>query len=102
MIHDRLEAAKTIQVDKNSPINYAALAMQTEGYTAGDMGDLVMRAVHLATIRRSEEGRDAQMVCLDVVFFFFAKSFTFCVRQCSGVAISTTRRVTMCQSTSVT
>jgi hypothetical protein len=100
MINDRLAPAKTVQIDKDTPINYAALAMQTEGYTAGDLGDLVMRALHLATIRRSER-MDTQIVRLDVALQFFCWSFMFFVRQCSAEVIFTMRRLTMFQSTYV-
>ena len=40
--------------DPTAPLNYTALATQTEGYSVTDLKDLVARAVHRAAIRSSE------------------------------------------------
>ena len=48
--------APDIQSDPESPINFTALATQTEGYSAMDLQDLVARAVHHAAIRSGEDG----------------------------------------------
>ena len=41
-------------VDPEHPLNYTALATQTEGYFANDLKDLVARAVHRAAVRLAE------------------------------------------------
>jgi len=43
--------APDIQQDAEFPLNFAALATQTEGYSATDLQDFVARAVHQAAIR---------------------------------------------------
>ena len=55
----RLEAAKTIETDEDTPINYAAFATETEGYSVTDLRDLVSRAIFAAAIRTNEEGPNA-------------------------------------------
>lgn len=45
-------------VDPEHPLNYTALATQTEGYFANDLKDLVARAVHRAAIRVAEHEDD--------------------------------------------
>ena len=40
--------------DPEHPLNFTALATQTEGYLANDLKDLVARAVHKAAIRVAE------------------------------------------------
>jgi len=47
--------APDIQQDPESPLNYIALATQTEGYSANDLRDLVARAMHQAAIRAAEK-----------------------------------------------
>lgn len=44
-------AVSDLSLDPTRPLNYVALAMQTEGYSATDLRDLVGRAVHQAAIR---------------------------------------------------
>ncbi|KAJ7594598.1 P-loop containing nucleoside triphosphate hydrolase protein [Mycena floridula] len=51
IVQKRLEAAVSIAQDPDSPLNYAYLATQTEGYSATDLQDLVARAVHQVAIR---------------------------------------------------
>ncbi len=46
--------ASVITQDPTAPLNYTALATQTEGYSVTDLKDLVARAVHRAAIRSSE------------------------------------------------
>jgi peroxin-1 len=67
VLRDRFARAPTIETDEESPINYAALATRTDGYSAGDLEDLVVRAIHVAATRRSEGGKDAR-VRVDVTF----------------------------------
>ena len=43
-----------ITPDPDAPLNYTALATQTEGYSVTDLKDLVARAVHRAAIRSSQ------------------------------------------------
>ena len=47
----RLEAARNLEVEAKQPLNFVALATETEGYSATDLQDLVARAVHLAVVR---------------------------------------------------
>lgn len=54
IVQERLSAATNMQVDPESPLNYAALATQTEGYSATDLQDLVARAVHQLAVRSSD------------------------------------------------
>lgn len=44
-------AVSDLSLDPTQPLNYVALATQTEGYSATDLRDLVSRAVHQAAIR---------------------------------------------------
>ncbi|KAF8971068.1 P-loop containing nucleoside triphosphate hydrolase protein [Flammula alnicola] len=46
LVQDRLEVAKDITQDPESPINFTELSTQTEGYSATDLKDLVARAIH--------------------------------------------------------
>jgi len=55
IVQDRLEIATDMQQNPNSPLNFAALATQTEGYSAMDLQDLVARAVHQVAIRSAKE-----------------------------------------------
>ncbi|KAJ6495661.1 P-loop containing nucleoside triphosphate hydrolase protein [Mycena vitilis] len=54
IVQERLTVATDMQVDPGSPLNYAALATQTEGYSATDLQDLVARAVHQVAVRSSD------------------------------------------------
>ena len=51
-----------ITQDPSAPLNYTALATQTEGYSVTDLKDLVARAVHRAAIRSSQLLDDSQQV----------------------------------------
>jgi peroxin-1 len=53
VVQRRLEAATNLEVDAQQPLNFVALATETEGYSATDLQDLVARAVHQAVIRSS-------------------------------------------------
>ena len=56
--------APDIKQDANSPLNFALLATQTEGYLATDLKDLVARAVHQAAItstKKSAEGAEVMV-----------------------------------------
>lgn len=44
--------------DPEHPLNFTALATQTEGYLANDLKDLVARAVHRAAMRVAENEED--------------------------------------------
>jgi len=48
-----MEAAANLETDAESPLNFVALATETEGYSATDLQDLVARAVHEALVRSS-------------------------------------------------
>ena len=53
VVQRRLEAARNLEVDPRQPLNFVALATETEGYSATDLQDLVARAVHQAVVRWS-------------------------------------------------
>ena len=55
IVQDRLEIATDMQQSPDSPLNFAALATHTEGYSAVDLQDLVARAVHQVAIRSANE-----------------------------------------------
>ncbi|KAJ7072576.1 P-loop containing nucleoside triphosphate hydrolase protein [Mycena amicta] len=55
MVQERLDAAREMQIDPDSPLNYAAISTQTEGYSAVDLQDLVARAVHQMAMRSSSD-----------------------------------------------
>ncbi|KAJ7039144.1 P-loop containing nucleoside triphosphate hydrolase protein [Mycena alexandri] len=61
IVQERLAVARDMQVDPDSPLNYAALATQTEGYSATDLQDLVARAVHQVAVR-SSDGSKAPLI----------------------------------------
>jgi peroxin-1 len=52
-VQRRLEAARNLEVEAEQPLNFVALATETEGYSATDLQDLVGRAVHQAVVRSS-------------------------------------------------
>jgi len=64
--------APDIQQDARSPLNYTALATQTEGYSATDLQDFVARAVHQAAIRSVKNTDDAEVS--RILFGFYARS----------------------------
>jgi peroxin-1 len=51
VLQRRLETARNLEVDVERPLNFVALATETEGYSATDLQDLVARAVHQAAVR---------------------------------------------------
>ncbi|KAI0249217.1 P-loop containing nucleoside triphosphate hydrolase protein [Lactifluus subvellereus] len=53
VVQRRLETARNLEVDVERPLNFVALATETEGYSATDLQDLVARAVHQAAVRSS-------------------------------------------------
>ena len=53
VVQRRLETADNLEVDAERPLNFVALATETEGYSAIDLQDLVARAVHQAAVRSS-------------------------------------------------
>ena len=48
-----------LKQDPEHPINFTAIATQTEGYSATDLKDLVARAVHRAAIRVAKHEGDS-------------------------------------------
>ena len=54
--------APNIKQNVQSPLNFAALATQTEGYSATDLQDLAARAVHQAAIRSTKNDREVTEV----------------------------------------
>ncbi|KAJ3508041.1 hypothetical protein NLJ89_g5972 [Agrocybe chaxingu] len=55
LVQDRLEVAKDISQDEESPINFTQLSTQTEGYSATDLKDLVARAIHQVAMRAGSD-----------------------------------------------
>ena len=59
-----------ITQEPSAPLNYTALATQTEGYSVTDLKDLVARAVHRAAIRSSQlEHDETQQVCRSFPYY---------------------------------
>lgn len=50
-----------LKIDSTSPLNFPAIATQTEGYLAADLADLVTLAIHKATARAVKE--QSEEVC---------------------------------------
>lgn len=76
--------------DPSQPLNYTALAMDTEGYLITDTKDLVSRAIHQAAIRvaklEDEDGFKVQffdMVLGQVSHSFLAIPITRRFHQCA-------------------
>ncbi|PCH34751.1 AAA-domain-containing protein [Wolfiporia cocos MD-104 SS10] len=55
LVRERVEASNLVE-DPTAPLNFTALATQTEGYSVTDLKDLVARAIHQATIRSQTDG----------------------------------------------
>lgn len=53
VVQRRLGVARNFEVDAERPLNFVALATETEGYSATDLQDLVARAIHQAVVRSS-------------------------------------------------
>jgi peroxin-1 len=58
----RFARAPDIKQDAQSPLNFTALATQTEGYSATDLQDLAARAVHQAAIRSTKKDTEVAEV----------------------------------------
>ncbi|KAF9510428.1 hypothetical protein BS47DRAFT_1347980 [Hydnum rufescens UP504] len=58
---DKQIALSDLSQDPAHPINYIALATQTEGYSATDLRDLAGRAIHQAAIRSLEAPQDTPL-----------------------------------------
>ncbi|KAJ7125012.1 P-loop containing nucleoside triphosphate hydrolase protein [Mycena epipterygia] len=65
IVQERLSVATDMQVDPECPLNYAALATQTEGYSATDLQDLVARAVHQVAVRSSDGNKPPLLASTD-------------------------------------
>jgi peroxin-1 len=61
IVQRRLESSRNLEVDAERPLNFVALATETEGYSATDLQDLVARAVHQAAIRSSSDSAKARL-----------------------------------------
>ncbi|KJA20005.1 hypothetical protein HYPSUDRAFT_204070 [Hypholoma sublateritium FD-334 SS-4] len=55
LVQDRLEMAKGIHQDQESPINFTELSTRTEGYSATDLKDLVSRAIHEVAMKANAD-----------------------------------------------
>ncbi|KNZ73942.1 Peroxisome biosynthesis protein PAS1 [Termitomyces sp. J132] len=64
-VDGRLAAAQDIRLDTASPLNYTALATQTEGYSVIDLQDLVGRAIHQVAIRAADGKQPAVLSSAD-------------------------------------
>ncbi|KAF9453962.1 AAA-domain-containing protein [Macrolepiota fuliginosa MF-IS2] len=60
-----LETAKDITIDSENPLNFTALATQTEGYSALDLQDLVARAIHQVVMRAVQNDSPASLTAVD-------------------------------------
>ncbi|KAG5731766.1 Peroxisome biosynthesis protein PAS1 [Termitomyces sp. T112] len=65
IVDGRLAAAQDIRLDTASPLNYTALATQTEGYSVIDLQDLVGRAIHQVAIRAADGKQPAVLSSAD-------------------------------------
>ncbi|KAJ7923237.1 P-loop containing nucleoside triphosphate hydrolase protein [Mycena leptocephala] len=65
IVHERLSVARDMQVDPESPLNYAVLATQTEGYSATDLQDLVARAAHQVAVRSADGSKPPLLASTD-------------------------------------
>ncbi|OSD00321.1 AAA-domain-containing protein [Trametes coccinea BRFM310] len=74
IVKEHMDTSDIVQ-DSNTPLNYTALATQTEGYSVTDLKDLVARAVHRAAIRSSQldPSDDAQQTTLTPADFAAAQ-----------------------------
>ncbi|KAG6889103.1 hypothetical protein C0995_003672 [Termitomyces sp. Mi166 len=59
IVDTRLAAARDIRLNPESPLNYTALATQTEGYSVIDLQDLVGRAIHQVAVRAADGTQSA-------------------------------------------
>ncbi|KAI9441226.1 AAA-domain-containing protein [Lactarius indigo] len=65
IVQRRLEASRNLEVDAERPLNFVALATETEGYSATDLQDLVARAVHQAAVRSSDDSDKVALTAVD-------------------------------------
>lgn len=65
IVQRRLESSRDLEVDAERPLNFVALATETEGYSATDLQDLVARAVHQAAIRSSSDSVKVTLTAVD-------------------------------------
>ncbi len=73
IVQRRLETSKNLKVDAERPLNFVALATETEGYSATDLQDLVARAVHQAAVRSSGDFAKVRLPNLFEVFIALKK-----------------------------
>ncbi|KAL1746204.1 P-loop containing nucleoside triphosphate hydrolase protein [Schizophyllum fasciatum] len=64
IVEDRMRSTPDLTDYAEAPLNYTALAMQTEGYLATDLQDLVARAVHQAAMK-SEDREETVLTAAD-------------------------------------
>lgn len=57
-------ATSDLKSDSANPLNFVALAADTEGYSATDLQDLVGRAVHAAAMRSTTDEASDAVGCL--------------------------------------
>ncbi|CEL56526.1 Peroxisome biosynthesis protein PAS1 OS=Komagataella pastoris GN=PEX1 PE=3 SV=1 [Rhizoctonia solani AG-1 IB] len=67
-IVDRRLATSDLSSDPAKPLNFVALATDTEGYSATDLQDLVGRAVHAAAVRSAADNTSSAPVLLPADF----------------------------------
>jgi len=65
VVQRRIEAARNLEIDAERPLNFVALATETEGYSATDLQDLVARAVHQAVVRSSGKNDKVTLTAAD-------------------------------------
>ncbi|RDX44678.1 AAA-domain-containing protein [Lentinus brumalis] len=71
LVQEHMESSDITQ-DPSAPLNYTAIATQTEGYSVTDLKDLVARAVHRAAIRSSQR-EDSEQTTLTPADFASAQ-----------------------------
>ncbi|KAG8958543.1 Peroxisome biosynthesis protein pex1 [Tulasnella sp. 419] len=64
IVQDKLRSSD-MKESEEDPLNYVALATQTEGYSATDLRDLVGRAVHQAALRSSKQDVKVELLSED-------------------------------------
>ncbi|THH03293.1 hypothetical protein EW145_g6374 [Phellinidium pouzarii] len=67
-VKSRMKNAPDLYESTEFPLNFTALATQTEGYLPTDLKDFVSRAVHAAAIRSLDKGPNAKVDLLPVDF----------------------------------
>ncbi|KAI0262607.1 AAA-domain-containing protein [Gloeopeniophorella convolvens] len=65
VVQRRLAGAESLAVDVARPLNFVALATETEGYSATDLQDLVARAVHQAAVRTPSDAEKVWITAAD-------------------------------------